>query len=131
VTLHRSQFEIFATGEVPNPTKILERLCKQSVSDMTLPDLLVQFRKMYLSTQLVKNIEISLEPGNESVTIFHDFKDERVIRNLIKYFSNIFRENGTPFETLSYSSMIVFRFFQGQESDNSNLYLMESTEESK
>lgn len=131
VTLHRSQFEVFATGEVPNPTKILERLCKQSVSDMALPDLLVNFRKMYLATQLVKNIEISLESGKESVTIFHDFKDERVTRNLVKYFSNIFIENGTPFETFSYSSMIVFRFFQGREPDSSDLYLMESMQEPK
>jgi len=57
-------------GDVPNPTKILERLCKQSVSDMALPDLLVRFRRMYLATQLAKNIEISLESGNESITIF-------------------------------------------------------------
>lgn len=125
VTLHRSQFEVFATGEVPNPTKILERLCKQSVCDMPLPDLLVHFRRMYLATQLAKNIEISLEPGNESVTIYHDFKDERVINNLVAYFSNIFRENGTPFETSSYSSMIEFRFFQEREPDSSGLYLME------
>lgn len=131
VTLHRSQFEIFATGEVPNPTKILERLCKQSVCDMTLPDLLVHFRRMYLATQLAKNIEISLEPGNESVTIYHDFKDERVIRNLVTYFSNIFMENGTPFETSSYSSMIEFRFFQERESDSSDLYIMERTEETE
>ena len=129
VTLHRSQFEVFATGEVPNPTKILERLCKQSVSDMLLPDLLVHFRRMYLATQLVKNIEISLEPGNESVTIFHDFKDERVVRNLVEYFSNIFRENGTPFETSSYSSMIIFRFFQERRPDSSDLYLMEEMQE--
>ncbi len=129
VTLHRSQFEVFATGEVPNPTKILERLCKQSISDMPLPDLLVHFRRMYLATQLVKNIEISLEPGSESVTIFHDFKDERVVRNLVEYFSNIFRENGTPFETSSYSSMIVFRFFKERGSDSSDLYLMEEMQE--
>ncbi|RXA21317.1 hypothetical protein EQO05_02525 [Methanosarcina sp. MSH10X1] len=129
VTLHRSQFEVFATGEVPNPTKILERLCKQSVCDMSLPDLLVHFRRMYLATQLVKNIEISLEPGNESVTIYHDYKDERVVRNLAEYFSNIFRENGTPFDTSLYSSMIVFRFFRGREPDSSDLYLMEGIEE--
>lgn len=123
VTLHRTQFETFASGEVPNPTKILERLCKQSVSEMSLPDLLVYFRKMYLATQLVKNIEICLEPGNESVTIFHDFKNEKVIQNLVEYFSNIFRENHTPFVTSSYSSMIVFRFNKEHEpADSSDLY---------
>ena len=118
VTLHRNQFETFVAGEVPNPTKILERLCKQSVNEMPLPDLLVYFRKMYLATQLVKNIEIFLEPGKESVTIFHDFKNEKVIRSLVEYFSNIFRENGTPFITSSYSSMIVFRFYEENEHEN-------------
>lgn len=123
VTLHRNQFETFVAGEVPNPTKILERLCKQSVNEMPLPDLLVYFRKMYLATQLVKNIEICLEPGKESVTIFHDFKNEKVIRSLEEYFSNIFRENGTHFITSSYSSMIVFRFYEEPESENdSSLY---------
>jgi hypothetical protein len=112
VTLHRSQFEIFATGEVPNPTKIFERLCKQSVSDMTLPDLLINFKKMYLATQLVRNIEICLEPEKESVTIFHDFKNETFIHNLVEYFSYIFRESGMPFETSSYASMIEYRFYQ-------------------
>ncbi|RPJ78076.1 MAG: hypothetical protein EHM20_04800 [Alphaproteobacteria bacterium] len=112
VTLHRNQFEIFATGEIPNPTKILERLYKQSVSDMPLHDLLINFKKMYLATQLVKNIEVCLEPGKEAVTIFHDFKNEKFIHNLVEYFSHIFRENGTPFETFSYSSMIEFRFYK-------------------
>lgn len=126
VTLHRTQFETFAAGDVPNPTKILERLCKHSVSEMSLPDLLLYFRKMYLATQLVKNIEICLEPGNESVTIFHDFKNEKVIHNLVEYFSNIFRENSTPFVTSSYSSMIVFRFYKEHEpADNSDLYGIE------
>jgi hypothetical protein len=120
VTLHRSQFETFTAGEVPNPTKILERLCKQSVNEMDLPDLLMYFKKMYLATQLVKNIEISLEPGRESVTIFHDFKNEKVINTLVEYFSNVFREQGTPFETSSYSSMIVFKFYKEHEPVNSS-----------
>ncbi|AKB17062.1 MULTISPECIES: hypothetical protein [unclassified Methanosarcina] len=120
VTLHRSQFETFTVGDVPNPTKILERLCKQSVSEMSLPDLLIYFKKMYLATQLVKNIEIYLEPGKESVTIFHDFKNEKVINTLVEYFSNIFREQGTPFVTTSYSSMIVFRFYKEYEPLNSS-----------
>jgi hypothetical protein len=125
VTLHRSQFEIFATGEVPNPTKILERLCKQSVCGMSLPDLLIHFRRMYLAIQLVKNIEICLEPGKEAVTIFHDFKNEKVIHNLVRYFSNIFMENGTPFETFSYSSMIVFRFNPESKSSISDVGMQE------
>ncbi|MGV8076398.1 MAG: hypothetical protein ACP5N0_03710 [Methanosarcina sp.] len=125
VTLHRSQFEIFATGEIPNPTKILERLCKQSVCDMTLPDLLIHFRRIYLATQLVKNIEICLEPGRESVTIFHDFKNEKFIHNLVEYFSNIFIENGTLFETSSYSSMIVFRFYKEPRTNSPELYIEE------
>jgi len=130
VTLHRNQFETFAAGEVPNPTKILERLCKQSVNEMALPDLLMYFRKMYLATQLVKNIEINLEPGNESVTIFHDFKNEKVINNLVEYFSKIFIEQGTPFVTSSYSSMIVFRFYKEHEpADSSDLTGMEGFKE--
>ncbi|KKG11412.1 hypothetical protein [Methanosarcina sp. 2.H.A.1B.4] len=130
VTLHRTQFETFAAGDVPNPTKILERLCKQSISEMSLPDLLVYFRKMYLATQLVKNIEICLEPEKESVTIYHDFKNENVIHNLAEYFSNIFRENGTPFVTSSYSSMIVFRFYkEHQSADSSDLYGIEEFRE--
>jgi hypothetical protein len=129
LTLHRSQFEIFATGEVPNPTKILERMCKQSVIDMNLPDLLINFKKMYLAAQLVKNIEICIEPGRESVTIFHDFKNEKFIRNLVEYFSNIFRENGTPFETSSYSSMIEFKFYQKPKLDSPDLYMMEEPED--
>ena len=73
-----------------------------------------------------KNIEICLEPGKESVTIFHDFKNEKVIHSLVEYFSNIFRENGTPFVTSSYSSMIVFRFYEehGPE-DSSGIYGVE------
>jgi hypothetical protein len=122
VTLHRSQFEVFATGQVPNPTKILERLCKQAVSDMDLPELLTNFKRMYLATQLVKNIEISLKPGKETVTIYHDFKNEQFIQNLIDYFSNIFRENGAPFETSAYSSMIVFKFIQELKPKNPILY---------
>jgi hypothetical protein len=96
---------------------------------MTLPDLLIQFKRMYLATQLVKNIEICLEPERESVTIFHDFKNEKFIRNLVEYFSNIFRENGTSFETSSYSSMIEFRFNTNSKLYIPNSYIMEEQED--
>lgn len=110
VTLHRSQFETFAAGKAPNPTKIVERLGKQAVSEMELADLLILFKRMYLVTQLVKNIELSLEPGKESATIFHDFRNEKVISNLVAYFSQIFIENRVEFMVSSSTSMIVFKF---------------------
>ena len=66
-----------------------------------------------------------MNPEHESLTIFHDFKDERVIHNLVEYFSNIFRENGTPFETSSYSSMIVFKFYPESKLESSDSYVME------
>ena len=52
-------------------------------------------------------------------------KMKELFITLLNIFLNIFRENGTPFETSSYSSMIVFRFFQEREPDSSDLYLME------
>lgn len=131
VTLHRSQFEIFATGQIPNPTKIFERLFKQSVSEMALPDLLINFKKMYLATQLVRNIEICLEPERESVTIFHDFKNEKFIHNLVEYFSHIFRETGVPFEISSYTSMIEFRFYQEPKLEISDVPRIQEFEESE
>ena len=93
-----------------NPTKIVERLGKQAVSEMELADLLILFKRMYLVTQLVKNIELSLEPGKESATIFHDFRNEKVISNLVAYFSQIFIENRVEFMVSSSTSMIVFKF---------------------
>jgi len=96
---------------------------------MTLPDLLIQFKRMYLATQLVKNIEICLEPERESVTIFHDFKNEKFIHKLVEYFSNIFRENGTPYETSSYSSMIEFRFNKNSKLYSPESYTMEELED--
>ena len=131
ITLHRSQFEIFATGEVPNPTKIFERLCKQSVGDMALPELLVNFKKFYLATQLVRNIDICLEPEKESVVIFHDFKNEKFVHNLIEYFSYLFRESGMPFETSSYASMIEFKFYQEPKLEISDVPRIEEFKESE
>jgi hypothetical protein len=95
---------------------------------MPLPDLLINFKKMYLATQLVKNIEVSLEPGKESVTIFHDFKNEKFVHNLVEYFSHIFKENGTPFETFSYSSMIEFKFYKESKLNTPDVSRMEELE---
>lgn len=129
VTLHRSQFEVFATGVAPNPAKIVERLSKQSISEMELKDLLIVVKRMYLVTQLVKNIELSLEPGKESATIIHDFRNERVISNLVDYFSHIFIENGAKFTVFSYASMIVFRFNKEEPERGSDYYDLSEIED--
>ena len=64
-----------AVRPVSGEIAVIRSRLKAIEARMTLPDLLVNFRKMYLATQLVKNIEIFLEPGNESVTIFHGTRD--------------------------------------------------------
>lgn len=131
VTLHRSQFETFATGVAPNPAKIVERLSKRSISEMELADLLIVVKRMYLVTQLVKNIELSLEPGKESATIIHDFKNEKVISNLVDYFSHIFIENGAKFTVSSYASMIVFRFNKEGPEVSSDYYDLSELQDSE
>ena len=109
VAIPKNQFESIAAGNVPDGVPIFETVTNHPIADIPLSELLVLFKRFYSVSQIVNNIEIQLESGNESVKIQHDYRDEKTIMKLIQYFSNIFEANGHKFDVTHSSSLIIFK----------------------
>ena len=109
VAIPKNQFKSIAAGNVPDGVAMFETITNHPIADIPLSELLVLFKRFFSVAQIVNNIEIQLEPDNESVKIQHDYKDENTIIKLIEYFSNIFEANGHQFDVTHSSSLIIFK----------------------
>lgn len=109
VAIPKNQFESIAAGNVPDGVDMFETVTSHPIADIPLSELLVLFKRFFSVSQIVNNIEIHLEPGNEFVKIQHDYRDEKTIMKLIQYFSNIFEANGHKFDATHSSSLIIFK----------------------
>jgi len=109
VAIPKNQFEFIAAGDVPDGIPIFETVTNHPIADIPLSELLLLFKRIFSVSQIVNNIEIQLEPGNESVKIQHDYKNEKTILKLIQFFSNIFEANGHKFDVTHSSSLIIFK----------------------
>ncbi|MDO9516672.1 MAG: hypothetical protein Q7J10_01355 [Methanosarcinaceae archaeon] len=109
VAIPKNHFESIAAGDVPDGTTVFEKVTNHPIEDIPLSELLVLFKRIFSVSQIVNNIEIHLEPGNESVKIQHDYRDEKTIMKLIQYFTNIFEANGHKFDVTHSSSLMIFK----------------------
>ena len=109
VAIPKNQFESIAAGNVPDGVGMFETVTNHPIADIPLSELLVLFKRFFSVSQIVNNIEVHLEPGNEFVKIQHGYRDEKTIMKLIQYFSNIFEANGHKFDVTHSSSLIIFK----------------------
>ena len=109
VVIPKNQFESIVADNVPDGAAMFEAITNRTIEDIPLSEMLVLFKKFFTVSQIVNNIEIELESGNESVNIQHDYKDEKTIIKLIEYFSNIFEANGHQFDVTHSNSLIIFK----------------------
>ncbi|MGP8321289.1 MAG: hypothetical protein ACT6FE_03055 [Methanosarcinaceae archaeon] len=117
VSIPKNQFEDITAGIVPDGIGMFEAITNQPIKDIPLSELLVLFKRFYSISQIVNHIVIHLEPYNESVKIQHDYKDDKTISNLIRYFSNIFKANGHTFDVVRSNRLIIFKHYSERDQE--------------
>ena len=115
VTIPKNQFEDFVAGNVPDCVGIFETVVNQPITEIPLSELILLFKKFFSVSQIVNNIEINVDPGQEYVKIQHDYRDEKTISKIIQYFSDLFEATGHTFDVKKSSSFIIFKHHQAAD----------------
>jgi hypothetical protein len=110
VNLNKDVFEIFLSGEVPDMTSFFEASAGKPIREIPLGELYIICKELILSTQIVSDIERTIEGEKMDLKIRHKFSNENVILKLVELFSKIFREAGHMFEVRIVSNLIIFKF---------------------
>lgn len=109
VSVPKNQFEDFVAGNVPDCVSMFETVANQPITEIPLSELILLFKKFFSVSQIVNNIEINVDSGQEYIKIQHDYRDEKMISKMIQYFSNIFEATGHTFDVKHSSSFIIFK----------------------
>lgn len=112
INLNRDVFEVLLSGEVPDITRFFEAFAGKPIREIPLSELFVVCKKIILVTQLVSEIERTIESGKMYIKIRHQFSDENVILKLVELFSKVFRAAGHTFEVRTISNLIIFEFVE-------------------
>jgi hypothetical protein len=110
VNLNRCTFEAFLIGEVPDITSFFEAAAGKPIHEIPLCELFVICKELILSTQIVSDIERTIEGGKTDLKFRHKFSDEKAILKIIELFSKLFQAAGQMFEVRTISNLIIFKF---------------------
>jgi len=91
-------------------TSFFEASAGKPIREIPLCELYVICKELILSTQIVSDIERTIEGEKMDLKIRHKFSNENVILKLVELFSKIFREAGHMFEVRIVSNLIIFKF---------------------
>ncbi|MCQ1537099.1 hypothetical protein FTO70_15745 [Methanosarcina sp. KYL-1] len=110
VDIDKNLFEALVGGKLPDITKYFEIKAGRSLHEIPLPELLPLFKRLVMASQLVSDVEVCTEKGQEYIKILHDYSDEKVVSKLVQMFSNVFEMGWHTFRVSSVSELIIFDF---------------------
>lgn len=110
VNLNKDVFEVFLSGGIPDITSFFEASAGKSIREIPQCELFVICKKLISTTQLVSDVEGTVEGGKTHLKIRHQFSDEKVISKLVELFSKLFQTAGYVFEVKTISNLIIFEF---------------------
>lgn len=131
VNIDRNLFEAFAAGEFPDIKKYFELKAGRELHEIPFSELAPLFKHLVLVSQLVSDVEISTEKGNEYIRILHNYSSEEVASKMAHLFSDVFRAGMHGFSVTSLKGLIIFEFNDfkaGEESPELSLPVAERTE---
>lgn len=103
VSLYKGNYEELLAGNLPMDTGIFESLSKKHISSIPHQEFLKLLKKSEESLQIVDKVEI-LEKG---INIYHNYKNEKAIKNIRDYYISLLKANGHEYEAKYSSSLIV------------------------
>lgn len=110
INLNRDVFEIFLSGEIPDITSFFEASAGKPIQEIPLYELFVILKRLVSVTQIANDVEKTVERGNISIKIRHQFTEEVAIEKLIALFTKLFLTAGYSFEVKTVSNLIILEF---------------------
>lgn len=110
INLNRDVFETFLSGEIPDISSFFEALAGKPIQEIPLYELFVILKRLVSVTQLVNDVEKTVESEKISIKIRHQFSEETAIEKLIVLFSKLFLTAGYEFEVKTVSNLIILDF---------------------
>lgn len=110
INLNRDVFETFLSGEIPDITSFFEASAGKPIREIPLYELFVILKRLVSVTQLANDVEKTVERGQISIKIRHQFSEEIAIEKLIALFSKLFLTAGYVFDVRIVSNLIILEF---------------------
>lgn len=103
VSLYKGNFEELLAGNSSMDAGIFESISKKHIASISHQDFLKLLKKTEESMLIVEKIEI-LE---NSINIYHNYKNEKAIQNIRDYYVSLLKTNGHEYEAKYSTSLIV------------------------
>lgn len=102
-SLYKGNYEELLEGNILTDAGLFESISKKHISNIPHREFLELLKKTEESLMLIDKIEI-LE---NSINIYHNFKNERSLQNIRDYFLSLLKANGHEYEAKYSTSLIV------------------------
>ena len=103
VSLYKGNYEELLACNSPMDAGIFESISKKHIASISHQDFLKLLKKTEESMLIVEKIEI-LE---NSINIYHNYKNEKAIQNIRDYYVSLLKANGHEYEAKYSTSLIV------------------------
>lgn len=103
VTVHRNYFEDLLAGKIPMGEITIETLAKKPIQEIPLKEMLPLIKEVYETSRVVDRVEID----QETVILFHNYRNIEVIDKLKKSLAALLEANGHLYDAKSTANMIV------------------------
>lgn len=105
VTVHRNYFEDILLGKTPMGEIMIENIAKKPVQEIPIKDMLLLIKDVYETSRVADRVEIN----NDSITLFHSFRDLQAVDKLRKSLVMILDANGHLYDARMTSNMIILK----------------------
>jgi len=102
VTIHRNYFEDVLAGKIPMEITI-ENLAKRPIPEIPLKEMLSLIKEVYEISRIVDRVEID----NESIILYHNYRNKEAIDKLKKSLVMLLETNGHLYDARCTSNMIM------------------------
>lgn len=105
VTVHRNYFEDILLGKIPMGEIMIENIAKKPVQEIPIKDILLLIKDVYETSRVMDRVEIN----NDSITLFHSFRDLQAVDKLRKSLVMILEATGHLYDARMTSNMIILK----------------------
>lgn len=103
VTLHRNYFEDLLDGKIPAWENIIENQAKKPIQEIPLKELLHIIKEVFETSKIVEKVEID----NDTIILFHNYRDKQAVEKLSKSFHSLLESNGHMYDARATSNIVI------------------------
>ncbi len=103
VSLYKDLYEDLLACNTLLDIRIFESLSKRHILNIPHPDFLAMLKRTHESLRIIDRIEIF----DDSISIYHNYKNEKAIKKIRDYYLSLLKANGHEYEAKYSTSLIV------------------------